>query len=450
MSTSAATPVHSVVIVGAGFAGLQAARLLKPACPDLLVLEAADTIGGRVKQAWPLCCVEGVAPWPVETGPEFVHGARSCLKAVLDEMGCKMREYAWPDHWYFGKERRLADSRYEDYELQRVHKLFEEVGARKLPATDISAEQWLRRQGASDRMVAIADACYANDFGCSIEQLGLRELVLENRNWESGDTYLVLDRSLRDVAAHLAASVQSNIRLRWPVTFIRRDAGGVTLQGPPGRQVRCRHVVVTCPLAVLQRGDVAFRPPLPAPKLAALDRVKMSNAIKVILVFSKPFWPPDFFDVVCTDCFIPEFWVTTYPTAGGESLLCMTGFAAGTRAEEMSKMRQGTVILKTLAQLDQMFGSFTDRHPATSAYVQGHVADWSRERWTQGAYTYPTLGAQEGDRQTLAEPVDDRLFFAGEATHAGINPCLQAAMETGERAAKQVVKALQQGRAAKL
>ena len=57
MSTSAATPVHSVVIVGAGFAGLQAARLLKPACPDLLVLEAADTIGGRVKQAWPLCCV---------------------------------------------------------------------------------------------------------------------------------------------------------------------------------------------------------------------------------------------------------------------------------------------------------------------------------------------------------------------------------------------------------
>ncbi len=68
-----------------------------------------------------------------------------------------------------------------------MHKLFEEVGARKLPATDISAEQWLRRQGASDRMVAIADACYANDFGCSIEQLGLRELVLENRNWESGE-----------------------------------------------------------------------------------------------------------------------------------------------------------------------------------------------------------------------------------------------------------------------
>ena len=49
----------------------------------------------------------------------------------------------------------------------------------------------------------------------------------------------------------------------------------------PCRQVRCRHVIVTCPLAVLQRGDMAFHPPLPAPKLAALNRVKMSNAIKV-------------------------------------------------------------------------------------------------------------------------------------------------------------------------
>ena len=68
-----------------------------------------------------------------------------------------------------------------------MHRLFEEVGAQELPATDMSAEQWLRQRGASDRMVAIAEACYANDFGCSLEQLGLRELILENRNWESGD-----------------------------------------------------------------------------------------------------------------------------------------------------------------------------------------------------------------------------------------------------------------------
>ena len=82
---------------------------------------------------------------------------------------------------------------------------------------------------------------------------------------------------------------------------------------------------------------------------------------QVILAFRKPFWPDSFFDVVCPDCFIPEFWVTAYPatsthpaTAGHS---CMTGFVAGARAEGMSAMSQTSIILKSLAQLDQIFGA---------------------------------------------------------------------------------------------
>lgn len=56
-----------------------------------------------------------------------------------------------------------------------------------------------------------------------------------------------------------------------------------------------------------------------------------------------------------------------------------------------------------------------------------------------GAYTYPSLHAEVGDRDILAEPIDNTVFFAGEATHPAINPCMQAAMETGQRAAKQVL-----------
>ena len=56
-----------------------------------------------------------------------------------------------------------------------------------------------------------------------------------------------------------------------------------------------------------------------------------------------------------------------------------------------------------------------------------------------GAYTYPSLHAEVGDRDVLAEPLHDTLFFAGEATHPAINPCMQAAMETGQRAADQIL-----------
>ena len=100
---SALTETHRVVVVGAGLAGLSAARLLQNHFPDIIVLEATQQPGGRVRQAiiglllpiiyWVACCnatapdhvtfmkVHDIAPWPVEAGPQFVHGANSSLKA---------------------------------------------------------------------------------------------------------------------------------------------------------------------------------------------------------------------------------------------------------------------------------------------------------------------------------------------------------------------------------
>lgn len=74
----------------------------------------------------------------------------------------------------------------QDKDLNHTHKLFAQVGQESYPETDISAEQWLRNKGASDKVLAIADACYANDFGCNLHQLGLREMITENRKWDSG------------------------------------------------------------------------------------------------------------------------------------------------------------------------------------------------------------------------------------------------------------------------
>ena len=81
-------------------------------------------------------------------------------------------------------------------------------------------------------------------------------------------------------------------------------------------------------------------------------------AAQVILAFSRPFWPAHFFDVVCTDCFIPEFWVTSYPATAQDSsnLHSMVGFIAGKKAEDLSSMRHSNIILNALKQLDQVFG----------------------------------------------------------------------------------------------
>ncbi|KAL0045848.1 hypothetical protein WJX82_006614 [Trebouxia sp. C0006] len=446
---------HSVVVVGAGLAGLYAAKLLQPHFKDVLVLEATDRPGGRVRQ------VAGAAPWPVEAGSQFVHGANSSLKEMLDEMQCGIKQYDWPDWWYFGKQRRFLHAPEEDEDLKRTHELFADVGNEQYPETDISAEQWLRNKGASSKVLAIADACYANDFGCTLHQLGLREMITENRKWDSGDDYLVLDCPLSDLVKHIAKDLNRQIHCNCPVSRIDHDSNGALIRLYGGRQIRCKHVLVTVPITVLQREDITFVPPLPQLKQQAIQRVKMSNAIKVIMMFAQPFWPEGFFDVVCTDSFIPEFWVTPppayshqheketksfqhasqsptsdYPQAGSSQ---QAAAQDGSKAEEISKLRQNSVVLKTLSQLDDMFRTKQRLHPATAAFLHAHIVDWSHEKHFYGAYTYPTVHAQVGDRDVLAEPIGTTVFFAGEATHAAINPCMQAAMETGSRACTQIL-----------
>ncbi|PNH04269.1 putative polyamine oxidase 4 [Tetrabaena socialis] len=421
---------HSVAIVGAGVSGLYAAHLLRARFPDVVLLEAQNRIGGRIKQ------VHGFAPWPVEVGPEFVHGRNSTFVRLAESaMGVQLREKDWPDFWHFGAEGGaggqglVADANVDD-EVAKVHDLFGNCDEEPLPppGRDVSAVDWMRSKGCSQRQMAIADACYANDFCCSLRHLGLREMILENRGWDSGETYLLMDRSLGEVIQHLAKG--ADVRTNWAVQSIeyggpaaaQQQQGGVTIRAVDGRVVRCRAVVVTVALPILQQNLITFSPPLPPAKTAALSRLRMGNVVKLLLSFSSRFWPEDMYDVLCPGAFVPEFWMLRYPETnpGVGTPFCIVGFIAGERADEASAIASA---------------------PASPA-----TAPHPLEPFVRGAYTYPTLGAEVGDRGALAAPVAGRVFFAGEATQEAANPCIQGAMETAERAAAQVGAALEPAR----
>ncbi|KAK3272903.1 hypothetical protein CYMTET_18830 [Cymbomonas tetramitiformis] len=437
----------SVAVIGAGIAGVQAAQALCKHFPDVVVLEASDRIGGRVNQ------VEGLVPWPVETGPEFIHGKENSeLVKLANAAGWSCREYEWPDKYYFGKTGVWLNGDTEDAEIEQVHKIFEEVSDIKLSqGKDLTGLQMMQKQGASERAIAIAEVCYANDMGASLRELGVKELQTEKEAWVYGEEYLVLDRSLRNVVQYLAKDVQ--VVTNWPVTAVKVEEGsaGVVLTGPAGSKLRCAAVVVAVPLTVLQDSDIAFSPPLPAPKSHAVKTIRMGNAIKVLLAFEKSFWPEGLFDVCCMDSFLPEIWMLEYPaqeqqTPSPEGLKCrgtalITAFVAGEFADQMTSMADDEVIRRSLDQLDKMFAQPDLSRPASTAFTGGHVANWSKQKFIRGAYSFPTVGAA-GCREALAAPIGGRLFFAGEATHVGVNPCLQAAMETGLRAAAEVTAAL--------
>ena len=419
-------------------------------------------MGGRVSQ------LTGLAPWPLQLGPEFIHGdENNVLKAFVDAKGWKYDVLEWPDRYFFGKEKQLVDAETadkEDPDVMEVHRLFEELPG--VPTDrDVTALEWLRDiVGASERVIALAESIYANDFGCSLSIMGMHEAIVEQRQWNYGEKYLVLDRSLGAVASELGKGL--DVRLNHKVTEVRyaSEMGGVggaemvvVRGGPSGVEtVEGRRCILAAPITSLKNG-ITFEPPLPAMKMRAVDAIKMSNAVKIFLAFDAPFWPADLFDVVCADCFLPELWILKWPDQVGairppEGVVqagldpsvpvrtkeVVTFFACGVLADRLSAMDKREVVERALDQLDDMFGTAADPKPSRGRLTGSYVADWSAEQTVEGAYTYPSFGAM-GSRGVLAAPVGDKLFFAGEATHAGVNPCMQGAMETGLRAAAQVL-----------
>lgn len=125
-------------------------------------------------------------------------------------------------------------------------------------------------------------------------------MIIENNRWDSGrrnrfpttqrniytichmstgETYLIPDRSLCAVVAHLSKGLR--IRTAWPVSGIDYTAAGALLRGPAGSTLRCRYVIVTASLRMLQLNVPSFSPPLPSATALAVQRLRMSNAIKV-------------------------------------------------------------------------------------------------------------------------------------------------------------------------
>ena len=170
-----------------------------------------------------------------------------------------------------------------------------------------------------------------------------------------------------------------------------------------GRRLIAKSAVVSVPLPVLQQGDVKFDPPMPLTHSKAVNALNMGSALKVVVRVNKRFWPDDFYDAVCADCFLPEVWLT--PAAELMKPDCpppyaIVGFVAGKRAERVGKLSDGEIARKMLLQLDAMFGTGGDPHPASDACDGYIVKNWKTHPRIGGAYSHPSLNAH-GSRTAM-------------------------------------------------
>lgn len=441
-----------IIVIGAGVAGLAAARDLVRAGEEVRVLEARDRIGGRI-----LTERSASSRLPIELGAEFLHGEAKEVAEVAREAGvllCDVRGDRWrvdgkrltnvDDFWgdveaVLGKLRndREPDRSFQDF-------LDSGPGGPKLARARALAREYVAGFHAADPAL-ISERALADG--------GAPEEPAEERTARVLDGYDAVPRWL---ARELDGTIETGIvvrAVRWRRGAVTVDA--VERQGGKPRRYEGRALVVTVPLGVLiaSGGDGAITfDPEPRSHLLAARKLAMGDARRIILAFDEPIWEqvsksrlPKGAEISMMsflhgdDPSFPVWW-TMMPVRAP----LLVGWAGGLRATSMIGSSLEELVERAAGALARSFG-MTKRHVA-GAITRAWSYDWGNDPFARGAYSYSMVGGSDAAK-TLSRAVEDTLLFAGEACDAGgRNGTVHGAIASGVRAAKQIVRPRQPSR----
>jgi monoamine oxidase len=440
---SMTTQSADVIVIGAGVAGLTAARVFAEAGLHVHILEARDRIGGRV---WTIYSPNGT---PVELGAEFIHGSPRIILDHVHSANLEVRRVGGPQ-WI-----------QEDGKLQRSENFFAHIRSvlKKMSEgdPDRSFASFLGDCGQVEDAAKLMALEYVEGFhGALAERISVNSLVRSGKAEEEveGDHTFRFDRgyeSLLTVMKDALPPSLVDIRLNTAVQVVRWAKHQVRVQAQRGGEsveFSAPRAIVTLPLGVMQAppdapGTVRFDPVLQE-KASALHLLYMGQTIRVTLIFREMWWeqavPRGYEPGALRDMsfvFSHQEWFPTWWTRVTSAPI-LTGWAASRRGERLNG--KSDLFIKDRA-LESLTSIFEVPRLTLDAILQSwHVHDWQSDPYARGSYSYVGVGG-EGAQPALAESIEDTLFFAGEATNSeGHHGTVHGAIATGERAAREVLR----------
>jgi monoamine oxidase len=406
-----------VAIVGAGSAGLSAARRLIAAGKTVVVLEAMSRIGGR---AFTEHDTFGV---PFDWGCAWIHSAdRNPYLPLAKQWGFELALHDdWLDRVYYGS-RRLTEA-----EMRRVARIRDEIVA----ANEREAR---KRDGAVSSVRPIRTpeeqiaATYMGpmDMAVDFDELAIRDY---DDQAELEPNYLVR-QGFGELVRRSGEGVP--VSLSTPVRRVRYGGPGVVLETENG-SVSARACIVTASTGVLRGGGIDFDPALPDWKQAAIADVPMAMLAKIpLLLDGERFGLKPFEDILCEQPSNQDIYFLAFPFDSN----LMIGFVGGGFAWEMSAAGRDVAVDFATGALKRVFGN-----DAAKNVVKGDLSRWASNPWVRGAYSAARPG-RTAARRELGRPLANRLFFAGEALAGEFAQTCGGASLSGAAAAQEVLKIL--------
>ena len=404
---------YDVIVVGAGAAGIGAARRLTAAGKRTLVVEARDRVGGRTNTV-------DFHGHPYDLGAQFLHSASlNPMVGIAEGMGRRVERTRldWnssriPDRYGEADRKEIVGTVEAFFELMdgphdadpSVADLLDRLPDQRYRPFVEAIWTWISSREAE--LCSAKDAARYND-------------TMEDWQVEGGYGSLIL-----------ALSEGLEIALSCPVSVIRRTAGGVEIESARGR-LSAQQAVVTLPSNILIDEAVRFEPGLPSEILEAVHAVPMGSAGKLLFRIAEPH--PDLgkgarLRASVTDRGTPSYHVSVF----GAPILM--GFFGGNAAKELEAAGTAAWADHAMEGLKSLLGSDVEKHLADPL-----TTGWSADPYSQGAYSAGTAGKAHL-RPRLSEPFDERIFLAGEHTSVDFFSTVHGAYLSGERAADWVLE----------
>ena len=423
---------YDTIVIGAGAAGLAAARTLQEANLSVLLLEARDRIGGRVQTDYDF------ATHPIERGAEYLHGENIVTWDWVRRyrLGTLPVFDQYRHQFVYANQELLPFRRWSTIPGMEILDLMDDSPIDGLIAAWIDAQKpdvslaeflSLHQVELSSDVRRIIDHFLSGSYAANLDQLGVYGLA-ELTYAGDGDRYFRIRQGYSELLEKYAAGL--NIRLATPVTQIQWNTSEVKLQTATGTTYTAPQVVITLPLALLQANAVEFSPKLPNNKLNAIHGLGAGHITKLILKFDRPFWSREVES--CLTTLDTQLWWRPGWQRRNEAAV-LTAFTGATGADQLGTLGREGAIQAGLQDLEQMFAV-----PLADRLMDALFVDWQADPFARMAYSYvPVNGI--GLRSQLAQPVAQVLFFAGEATHPTRAATVHGAFESGIRAAQEIL-----------